>query len=262
MDKNKGAGMQNVFLPLFIYMGITLLFTLLIDDLLYSVMMSAIAGIWIFGNLYRKDQQLYGVGYTKVRPIEYLWPALLGVSSCLVSNNLLDFGGIVQMTPEIKEMMTSFYRGNVPVELVTLGILTPLSEELLFRGVIYKRTKRMISAKNAAVVANLIFAMNHGSMIQGLYAFLSGLLICYVYERYQTLLAPLLFHMGANLLSVLASETEVLKIMYTGKTTFLAVTFTMAIILVFAVYMIEVRVHVREIVEDGTGETKEKVNLE
>lgn len=264
MNTGKGQGTQSIFAPLFIYLGIemiTLMLSAVIENSLYVFMIDASIGILIFGYLFRKDHKMDGTVYTKVKTLEYFWPVILGISACLVNNNLVYLSGMVQITPELEEVMSLFYQGNIPLELFILGILTPLSEELLFRGLIYKRARRLTTVKWAAIMASSIFAMVHGSMIQGLYAFLSGLLLCYVYERYQSFLAPLFFHMAANVISVIASETGILGFMFTGRVVFLAVTFAIAVILVLAVYLIEVRVHVREVVEDGTGETKEKVDL-
>ncbi len=44
-------------------------------------------------------------------------------------------------------------------------------------------------------------------MSQGIYAFLLSLLMVYVKEKYHTMTAPILFHMSANIYSVLATET-------------------------------------------------------
>ena len=45
--------------------------------------------------------------------------------------------------------------------------------------------------------------------MQGIYAFLIGILLVYLYERFQTLKAPILFHMAANLTSVLFTEFQI-----------------------------------------------------
>lgn len=228
---------------------------------LYTTIATAALTIPVLWHFFKKDQKLDGTIYTKTEPVNYLWPVVLGLTSCLVGNNLIYFSGALQVMPEINEVTDSFYQGNLFVELLGFGILTPICEELMFRGMMYKRIRKAMTPLRASIMVSLFFAIFHVNLVQGLYAFLTGLLLCYVYERYQNLLAPVLFHVAANLLSVLGSETGVLGFMYTGKTVFLAVTFAMAILLVLAVYMIEMRVHVREVVQDGTGETKEKVDL-
>lgn len=228
---------------------------------LYTTIATSALTIPVLWYFYRKDQKLDGIRYTKIEPVYYVFPIILGLTSSLVGNNLIFFSGAMQNMPEVQAMADSLYKGNIGIELVGLGIITPVCEELIFRGMMYKRMRKVMPALRAAVMISLFFAMFHVNLIQGLYAFLTGMLICYVYERYQNFLAPVLFHVAANLLSVIGTETEVLGFIYSGKVVFFAVTFGMAILLVLAVYMIEMHIHVREVIEDATGETKEKVDL-
>lgn len=227
----------------------------------YLAIATAALGIPVFWISYKKDQKLFGTTYTKTKASNYLLAVLLGGAACLVSNNLMFASGALQDSYETQAILDSFYQGNLWIELIGLGIITPICEELMFRGLMYKRARKMMTARWAAIMLSLFFGMFHMNLVQGMYAFLSGLLLCYLYERYQSLLAPLLFHVTSNVISVLGTETKIFSFMYTGKTSFMVMTFAMAVLLVLSVYLIELRVHVREVVEDGTGETKEKVDL-
>ena len=55
----------------------------------------------------------------------------------------------------------------------------------------------------ASGVIILLFGLYHGSVVQGVYAFFLGLGAAWLLQRFGTLLAPWLFHMAANLISVL-----------------------------------------------------------
>lgn len=44
------------------------------------------------------------------------------------------------------------------------------------------------------------------NVVQGIYAFLLGILLAWICEKYQTIWAPILFHAAANLLSVICTE--------------------------------------------------------
>ena len=65
-----------------------------------------------------------------------------------------------------------------------------------------------MSVKVAIVISALIFGIIHGNVVQGIYAFIIGICLAYIYERYNTLLAAVLFHMSANLMSVIMTECE------------------------------------------------------
>ena len=125
----------------------------------------------------------------------------------------------------------------------------------------YGRMREGLPPLRAGVLVSLFFALFHGDLVQGLYAFLLGVLLCYAYERYHNFLAPVLFHVAANLIAVLGSETGILNFMYRSRTVFLITTFGLGLVLLASVYLIEVRVRVREVVQGAEGETKVKIDL-
>lgn len=64
----------------------------------------------------------------------------------------------------------------------------------------------MINVKAAVIVSALFFGAFHGNLVQFVYAFIIGLMLAYVYEKFKTIWAPVIFHIGANLISVLITE--------------------------------------------------------
>ena len=88
------------------------------------------------------------------------------------------------------------------IQVLGLGIAVPVAEELVYRGLLYQRLREFMSGKYAAGTAALIFALSHGNMIQFLYALPMALILHWLYGKCGSLAAPMLFHMGANLISV------------------------------------------------------------
>ena len=84
------------------------------------------------------------------------------------------------------------------VGLVLYGILSPLAEEAIFRGLIYNRMKRCFNFPIALAVSSLLFGCYHGNAVQAVYGTILGLLIAYTYEKYESFAAPALFHAIAN----------------------------------------------------------------
>lgn len=85
-------------------------------------------------------------------------------------------------------------------------ILAPIGEEILFRGV----TLRL--AENAGLkfwIANIIqavfFGIAHLNMVQGIYAFAMGLIIGYIYKKYNSLYISILLHALINFLGTVVS---------------------------------------------------------
>lgn len=84
------------------------------------------------------------------------------------------------------------------IGIVLYGVLSPLAEEAVFRGLIYNRMKRCFGFPIALLGSALLFGCYHGNLVQAVYGTLLGLLIAYLYERYKSFAAPVLFHGVAN----------------------------------------------------------------
>lgn len=83
-----------------------------------------------------------------------------------------------------------------------IGVIVPITEEVLFRGLVYQRLKDYNEKWLAIFLAAGIFALYHGNAIQILFAFPMGFIILTIYERSGTILAPILFHMIVNMSSI------------------------------------------------------------
>lgn len=88
------------------------------------------------------------------------------------------------------------------VQVLGPGILAPVTEELIFRGLTYRRMRRVLAAVPAAVLSSLLFAVYHGNPIQMIYAFPMAIVLAVLYERGKLFVFPVLFHMGANLTAI------------------------------------------------------------
>ena len=95
------------------------------------------------------------------------------------------------------------FAGEIWVQVIGMGLITPAVEELIFRGLFYQRLREAIPRGYAIMITAVIFALWHQNPIQILYAFPMGLLLQLFYELCGSLKAPILFHMGANLISIL-----------------------------------------------------------
>lgn len=78
------------------------------------------------------------------------------------------------------------------------GILAPITEEILFRGLI-QRSVLPFGKKFAILVSSITFGLFHGNLIQTPYAFAVGLVLGYVAAEYNIFWAMVL-HMINNLL--------------------------------------------------------------
>lgn len=115
-------------------------------------------------------------------------------------------------------------------ELLGSCLVIPLAEELLYRGVVERRLSLLCGSAPAIVLSAVIFGVMHWNVVQFLYAGILGLLLAWLLERTGFLYAPVLAHIGANVMAVVRSETGWLDFAYQPTAAGVAVT-----VLLFAV---------------------------
>ncbi len=130
----------------------------------------------------------------KLYPPAYF--AVAGIGGCLFLNGLLRLLPIPEEGYE--QVGRALYRPSFLIQLACMGVLVPLGEELVFRGLFYGRLREEMSCPKAAALSALCFGLLHGNLIQGIYAGTLGIFLALIYEYEQGLRGCWLFHGAAN----------------------------------------------------------------
>ena len=164
----------------------------------------------IFALIYRADsRKLAAKGMlpaSEIKITNYLVLAVLGICSAVGMNGVITISGIEAFSDTYQEVSETIYSGGLILEIVSAGIAAPFAEELLFRGLIHRRIKEYVPQSVAMIISALVFGAFHGNLVQFVYAFTIGLLLAYVYDKYNTIWASICFHVAANMISVLITE--------------------------------------------------------
>lgn len=99
------------------------------------------------------------------------------------------------------------YSTPFAMQVICLGIVIPLAEEFMFRGVLYKRYRERQNFWYSAICSSVLFSFMHVSLTQMFYTFLLGLMLAYVYEKFGSFFAPLILHIFFNMGSIIFTET-------------------------------------------------------
>lgn len=129
--------------------------------------------------------------------------ATIGLSRLILT---IPLDGILGDYSEVK---SAYEAGSVWLQYLVLGLLIPIVEEMLFRGLVYNRLKTYYDVTISAYISALIFGIVHFNLIQGIYAFIMGIVFTIIYERCKHILAPMLIHVVANFTAVLTSINPV-----------------------------------------------------
>lgn len=151
-------------------------------------------------NRYKKYEKVFFAKYVLIVPF--------GVLSMMSANYFVSMLTIIMpdfMTASYEETAQAIYGSGILSQILAAVIAGPIVEELIFRGLIYNRVKRISSVMPAAVISSVLFGIYHGNWVQAPYAFIIGMVCVYIYEKYKSMAAPIILHMSANLLSVIIS---------------------------------------------------------
>lgn len=137
------------------------------------------------------------------RPLTFIngvWIVALGASTAYVMNVIISLSQLQKLFPGANELAEQAGLYDQPLWLLILagGILAPIAEELIFRGLVYLRLRDYLGVKNAIVISSLLFGIYHGNVVQGIYAFSMGMLFAYGMEKFKSLWAAILLHMAGN----------------------------------------------------------------
>lgn len=133
-------------------------------------------------------------------------PVILLLSISL--NNILLMSPLQDISAGYKEATDNFYGSILAVEIIGSGILTPILEELVFRGIIYGRLRRMMGVFSSVILSSLLFAMIHLNIVQFPYAFLIGIVLAVFVELSKSVWCSILGHVVANIFAILRTEVR------------------------------------------------------
>lgn len=166
----------------------------------------------------RKKEKAMGlVQNNRAALSKYVYVAVISIAFSLALNNLVLLSDLAEYSIAYQETAEVLYSPSLMVQILCLGIITPIMEEYIFRGLIFKRLRNRFSVRRAIVSSALFFGIYHGNLVQMIYGTLSGILLAYLYEKYGSLKAPILAHMLMNTVACILTEVDVFTWIFSEK---------------------------------------------
>lgn len=207
----------HLILPIFFYTMITtLLFLGLELGALEATAISAVIIIPILIYVYGRDQKRRGEMRRAGGNLgdDFIYIVLSGLSLCILGNFIVESLGISELSNAYEEAAKSLYSPTFAVQILASGLVIPIAEELIFRGMIFASLKERLPFLISAILSAGIFALFHGNLPQGMYAFLLGFAAAWLYQITKSILAPCVFHISANLFSLFVTNAGVAKLLF------------------------------------------------
>lgn len=168
----------------------------------------AVALIWyIFGYVKKEDKE---AGHTSFRDnfhgskdVAFILTGCLATWGLSATIQQILAILMPQMTQDVGNMLNSLLGSYRILGSVTAIILAPIMEELLVRGIILHRSKRVFGMIGCMIISALMFGFFHMNIIQGLYVIPMGLFWGFVAYKYNSVIPCILCHMLNNFIGIL-----------------------------------------------------------
>ncbi len=100
---------------------------------------------------------------------------LAGGCFALAWNNVLSMVHISDYSVSYNRIRETFYVGKFFMEFCVVCLLAPMAEELLYRGIVYKRAKDWLGIWPGIIVSAVMFGLVHMNLVQFVYAGVFGI---------------------------------------------------------------------------------------
>lgn len=174
---------------------------------------AALGTLILTGILFAKDRKLEkacGIAVAEKKELSvYFLIFILGVAGCIAATCLMTMAQLAFYDSQYQQTAQTLYAAGFPMQAAVLGVLIPVSEEMMFRGILFKRFRERQRFWYSAVCSSVFFAFMHTNVTQAIYAFLLGLMLSYLYEKTGSIKAPVLLHIVLNSGSVVFTQLGV-----------------------------------------------------
>lgn len=155
----------------------------------------------------KKERQMHREARKVPGMKKYVVAAAFGAAFCVGLNCLLMLSTLAMSN--IGTESAGSLEINLGLQMVCVGIFVPISEEMMFRGLLFRRFRERSTFFTAALMSALIFGLAGGGLTQLIYAGTLGMFLCYAYEVCGTIKVPILLHMVVNMMGIVLTDTPI-----------------------------------------------------
>lgn len=186
----------------------------LINSTLYVTLIGDLTAAMILYLFYRKDQMHRKEGFSGTGkafvwapPVIWFSVIILAIATGQFLNDLINGLHLNDLFTGYSEVSEQAFSGQpVGLMILVVGIIGPICEELMFRGIVFHRLKDWVKPQAAIAISALLFGIYHGNVVQFFYATCMGVMLAIIYDKTGTLWISIVAHIAANLWSLFGSS--------------------------------------------------------
>lgn len=188
----------NVIIAYIFYIFCILIFNKIISDPIISIFILNI--LLISGYIIYIRKKEIQIKYTKIDTKNKILLFSIFLTLFLLSNNIS-----IYLYNHIEDNAFSSYsnilnNSNTIIMILSALIISPIAEEIFFRGIIFKYLRKEFNFIISAIISTLLFVIIHGTLVHIVPGILLGIFFCEVYEYTKDIKYNILCHILYNLL--------------------------------------------------------------
>ena len=138
------------------------------------------------------ERPVFRFSFKKVNPAITLWGLIIVFATSLVIEPIVDF------FPDAYIENISRLMGSGGWMMLTMLVMAPVLEEMLFRGIIQESLTRKFGAFRGILVSSAVFGIIHINPPQAVNAFFIGIMLGYIYYMTRSLVPVIFIHAVNN----------------------------------------------------------------
>jgi len=187
-----------------------------------SAISASLSMVWCLILYLRSDWRVKGMDYRKVFTIKNISGILgTGAGGCVVLTIFLSL--VMNIIPSAfesyNELMKNLDPGSGILTIIYVVFVGPVSEEVIFRGAIFDRMRLAYGFWAGNILQALFFGIYHMNFIQGLYAFLLGVVLGMVIYATGSIICSIATHIIFN------ATTYIIQSVFTENSPFMGMLF-------------------------------------
>lgn len=203
-----------------------------------SAISAVLSMIWCLILYLRSSWRIKGIDYKKVFTLSNILGIIgAGVGGCISLTVFLSI--IMNFMPQAFENYNEIMKNLEPsggvLTFVYVLFIGPTSEEIIFRGAIFDRMRLAFGFWVGNVLQAMFFGVYHMNLVQGLYAFLLGMVLGMVIYATGSILCSIATHIIFN------STTYIIQYIFVGNSSFMAVLFMVLTVLSVIMLILSLR---------------------
>lgn len=159
------------------------------------------------GVLLAKENPIELAGFHKIK-MSSVFMIILFTFLCMPLITLINAISMIFVDNAVASMSSDILEAPFMAMFLLMGILGPLNEELVCRGIFYQSYKRSGTMLQAMLLSAMLFALMHMNFNQAAYAFVIGMIAVLLVEATGSLWSSVLLHVTINIQPVFLMYME------------------------------------------------------